>query len=295
MPRPKKLSPVTAYIAQLSPSSKKPQWCALNTIARRLAKKHTADTYPWHRMRYRNVVWVRSWLEARYKPATARRHMAAMRMVFQECVPLGLITTSRLYELMATKNIPGDSELPGHVIGLGDIGAMMTACGDSPLGHRDRAVLAVLCGAGLRVVEAARLSVESINLARMEIMVLGKGLKHRVVPISAMTAELICPWMTARTDRPGPLFPQGHTLKRDVLEPLTTSGIRKLITRLSGRALGRVVTPHDLRRTYITRLLEVGADVITVSNLVGHVDPKTTKRYDYRKDDRMRAAVEGAG
>lgn len=216
-------------------------------------------------------------------------------MVFQECVPLGLITTSRLYELMATKNIPGDSELPGHVIDLRDIGMMLNACGDGALGKRDRAILAVFYGGGLRVVEVARLTVASINLDRPEIMVLGKGLKHRVVPISAGTRDAIRPWWVVRTDRPGPFFPQGHTLKCATLQGLTTAGVCKVVMRLSKKALGRVVTPHDLRRTYITRLLEVGVDVITVSNLAGHVDPKTTKRYDYRKDDRMRAAVEGAG
>jgi integrase/recombinase XerD len=148
---------------------------------------------------------------------------------------------------------------------------------------RDRVLLQVAYACGLRLGELLHLQVSDIDSARMVIHVrLGKGAKDRLVPLSGrLLGELRTYW---RQHRPRTwLFP-GATPDR----PLTQSAVQRALCRIVRKAgLSKHVTPHTLRHSYATHLLEAGVDVVTVQRLLGHNDLQTTARYLHISTQRL--------
>jgi integrase/recombinase XerD len=140
---------------------------------------------------------------------------------------------------------------------------------------RDRTLLRTAYALGLRVSELVALRLEDIDAARGLVVVRqGKGAKDRLVPLSArLLAELRVYW---HHSRPRPwLFPGGRRGTH-----LTTAGVQRVVRRVARRAgLGKPISPHTLRHSYATHLLEAGCDLLTIQHLLGHKDLKTTARY----------------
>ncbi|HTG48447.1 MAG TPA: tyrosine recombinase XerC [Actinomycetota bacterium] len=157
---------------------------------------------------------------------------------------------------------------------------------------RDRAVLELLYGSGIRVGEAAGLAVSDVDLTRGRIRVLGKGSKTRDVPLSDDARDAIAAWLrggraTLAAEGSDALF---FNRKRKSLGP---RDIRALVEGYGGRSLpGRRVTPHTLRHTFATHLLEGGADIRAVQELLGHASVATTQRYTHVSRTRLFEAYE---
>ena len=159
--------------------------------------------------------------------------------------------------------------------------------GDDPLATvlalRDRAVLEVLYGSGLRVSEVAGLTLDRVDLDRGRVLVLGKGSKERELPLSDPAREAIRAWI--REGRPQ-MLGEGATTALFLNRKNTQLGVRD-IRRLVGRygdatlRTGRRVTPHTLRHSFATHLLEGGADIRAVQELLGHASVATTQRYTH--------------
>jgi integrase/recombinase XerD len=151
---------------------------------------------------------------------------------------------------------------------------------------RNRAILMTAYAAGLRVSEVVSLRVEDIDSRRMVIHVRrGKGHKQRYVMLSPRLLALLREyWRAARPQ--GWLFP-GHGTGR----PLTKGAVQRAC-RLARQAAGltKQVTPHTLRHSFATHLLEAGTDVVTIQALLGHTSLKTTSRYLHVSTERIRAA-----
>ncbi len=140
---------------------------------------------------------------------------------------------------------------------------------------RDRLLLQVAYACGLRISELVRLRVTDIDSGRMVVVVRqGKGQKDRLVPLSPrLLAELRAYWRRYRPD--GWLFPGA-----DPQRPLAASNVQRLCQRLVRRAgLTKPCTPHTLRHSYATHLLEAGVDVVTLQAILGHRDLHTTAHY----------------
>jgi site-specific recombinase XerD len=140
---------------------------------------------------------------------------------------------------------------------------------------RDRVLLRTAYALGLRVSELVALRVEDIDAARGLVVVRqGKGAKDRFVPLSArLLAELRAYWQHRRP-RPW-LFPGGRRGRH-----LTAAGVQRAVQRAARRAgLTKQVSPHTLRHSYATHLLEAGCDLLLIQRLLGHKDLKTTARY----------------
>ncbi len=159
------------------------------------------------------------------------------------------------------------------------------AVGSTPRAMRDRALVELLYGAGLRVSEAVGLTKASVDLDERLVRVLGKGGKERLVPLGRPAAEALRRYMALgrphldRRHRPD-LFlnARGGTLTR--------AGAFLILRRLADRAglePGRV-HPHLLRHSFATHLLEGGADLRSVQELLGHADVATTERYTHVSD-----------
>lgn len=146
---------------------------------------------------------------------------------------------------------------------------------------RDRALVELLYGAGLRVGEAVALDVRDLDLLAREVRVLGKGRKERSVPLPEAASRALAAWLEARR-RPGyqaePLFVSlaGARAGRRLGE----RAVRRLLARRAATAgvAGRV-HPHRLRHSYATHLLDMGADLREIQELLGHASLSTTQRY----------------
>jgi integrase/recombinase XerC len=152
---------------------------------------------------------------------------------------------------------------------------------------RDAAVLELLYGSGLRVGEVAGLTLDRVDLDRERVVVMGKGAKEREVPLSEPAVDALRSYLAEGRNRlsaPGSaaLF---FNRKR---KPLGTRDIRALVGRYGGRMLsGRRVTPHTLRHSFATHLLEGGADIRAVQELLGHASVATTQRYTHVSRSRV--------
>ena len=162
---------------------------------------------------------------------------------------------------------------------------------DAAVAARDRAILELMYGSGLRVSEVAGLTIERIDLDRGRVTVFGKGDKEREVPLGDPAREAVEAWLFVRDVlQPGSgdaLF----TNRRG--RPIGPRDIRRLVGRYAGATLsGRRVTPHTLRHSFATHLLEGGADIRAVQEMLGHASVATTQRYTHVSRSRLFEAYE---
>jgi len=144
---------------------------------------------------------------------------------------------------------------------------------------RDRALLELLYGSGLRVGELAGLSLDDLDLPSRTVRVLGKGRKERIVPFGGPAHEAMTAWLRAAA----PLREKGDP---DAVflnlrgGRLTDRAVRQILDRWVGRArIGRQISPHALRHSFATHLLDRGADIRSIQELLGHASLSTTQRY----------------
>lgn len=144
---------------------------------------------------------------------------------------------------------------------------------------RDRAVLELLYGSGLRVGEVCGLTVDRVDVRRGSVVVLGKGAKEREVPLSDPARDALMHYL--REGRPrlaaGGSAALFFNRRR---KPMTTRDVRAMVEQY-GSVVGRHVTPHTLRHSFATHLLEGGADIRAVQELLGHATLATTQRYTH--------------
>jgi len=159
---------------------------------------------------------------------------------------------------------------------------------------RDRACLELLYGSGLRVGEVAGLGVDGISLDRGRVLVLGKGSKEREVPMSEHAVEALRAYLALARPEMAPAGSTGLFFNRRK-KPFSERDIRSMVEQYAERVLpGRRVTPHTLRHSFATHLLEGGADIRAVQELLGHASVATTQRYTHVSRRRLFAAYQQA-
>jgi integrase len=151
--------------------------------------------------------------------------------------------------------------------------------------------VSVLYGAGLRRAEAAALDVADYDVETGALTVRsGKGNKQRIAYATNGGARAIADWLTVRGAEPGPLFVPAR-YGRILIRRLTPHALRAILVRRGREATVAHFSPHDLRRTFISDLLDAGADVSAVQKLAGHANVQTTLRYDRRPEAAKRRAA----
>jgi site-specific recombinase XerD len=167
----------------------------------------------------------------------------------------------------------------------GNTGAATVAA----VGLRDTALLEVLYGSGLRIAEATGLDVDDLDLARGRVVVWGKGGKQRTVPLSAPAVDSLRRWLG-----------DGRALMVTALSPAAAVFLNHRGRRLTPRDARRILDrravapthPHALRHTFATHLLDGGADLRVVQELLGHADVATTQRYTHVSKERLRSVFD---
>lgn len=243
---------------------------------------------------------LRSWLGAQggagASRSTVSRRAAAARTFFRWAARTGRVPGDPSVRLAAPgkdKHLPGVLR-QGQAEELMDLAAVASDDAD-PVAVRDRAVLELLYASGMRVGELTGLDVDDVDLSAGTARVLGKGNKERIVPFGRPAEQALCAWLgTARPQLVGPgsgpalfLGRRGRRLDQRQVR----SALQRLLQHLPDTPhLG----PHGLRHSAATHLLDGGADLRTVQELLGHSSLATTQLYTHVSTDRLRAAYRQA-
>ena len=236
---------------------------------------------------------VRAWLAALYRhgldAASIARKLAALRSFLKFLVRRGALPRNHARAVRGPR-------LPVRLVGflpVDDAFAMMDAAAGPAARvrtrERDHAIVELLYASGLRVSEVAGLDVDDVDQDRYALRVFGKGGKERMVPFGGTAKRALAAHLARRGGAAGPLFTSRGGRR------LTARSIHTIVRR-TARAAGitRRVTPHTLRHTFATHLLEGGADLRMIQELLGHSRLSTTQRYTHVDADRLMTVYDRA-
>jgi integrase/recombinase XerC len=244
---------------------------------------------------------VRSWLANQQIRGQARstlqRRAAAVRVFFSWALETGQITTNPAATLRSPKTV---RKLP-PVLEAADAASMLAAAiavadqDGGPVARRDVAILELLYATGVRVSELCGLDLDDLDPDRRVVRVLGKGRKERTVPLGAPAVRAVEAWLAngrgalVTTASGSAMFVGQRGLRIDP----------RVVRRVVHHALGTVdgapdLGPHGLRHAMATHLLEGGADLRSVQEMLGHASLATTQIYTHVSNDRLRSAFEQA-
>ncbi len=295
--------PAMVYLARLAPSGRRSQGSALEQIAHLLSSERLGwQELPWHLVRYQHAAAVRSWLADHRAPSTANTYRSALRGVMRECWRLGYLAYDELARILQVESVRGSRLLRGRALSRGELVAIFGHLlgQDAAAARRDAALVALLyASGGVRRTEASSLQLGDLNRGTGRMVVRGKGNKEREVWLTDEALQAVEDWIQVRGEEPGALLLPVEKDRRSVRhhEPggspsrLCESTVRLACRRRAAQAGLSAFSPHDLRRTSISDLLDLTGDLALVSELAGHANPATTKRYDRRPAENRRRAA----
>ena len=212
------------------------------------------------------------------------RTLNAVRMFYRYLLATKIVTSDPTAQVRA----PRTSKRLPRFLNLEEVDRLIAAPdGATPLGRRDSAMLELLFATGLRVSELLSLKVRDANLDAAHLSCLGKGNKERQVPISRAAIDRLRLYLS--TTRPALVRSQKHPalFLNNRGGPMTRQGFWKIL-KDHGAAAGLRLSPHVLRHTFATQLLERGADLRSVQVMLGHSDISTTQIYTHVNKDRLK-------
>lgn len=218
---------------------------------------------------------------------TIARRIAALRRFFGWAIRQGLAASDPT-ESVHTPTVKG--RLPRPLDEESVARLVSTEDEDAPAWRRsrDRAILEILYGSGLRVSEVCSLSLHSLSSDSSTLRVMGKGSKERIVPVSKPTVHALHRWLTLRNEVAGENAGEMLFLSSRG-NPMTRRDVARLLDIACERA-GIVggTHPHALRHSFATHLMDNGADTRSIQELLGHRDASTTQRYTHVSKERLR-------
>lgn len=245
-----------------------------------------------------NTLHLRGWLSRMYgelQPSSIARKLSAIRSLYRFLHGRGLVEANP-GTLVAT---PKQKKALPKVVPIDEVVALLEAPkADSPLGARDRAILEVLYGGGLRVSELCDLDLAHLDRRGGMVRVFGKGSKERIVPLGRKAWQALDVWLSLR--------PRLFAAQRPGQDPaalfvnyrggrLSPRWIARSIDRyVHLLALQRKVHPHALRHSFATHLLDNGADLRGIQELLGHASISTTQRYTHVSVEQLMAVYDKA-
>ncbi len=218
-------------------------------------------------------------------PATVMRKLSAIRGLYRYVVSVGVQGVSPL-QADPTANLPA-AQLRRHlpnVLSIEEVAALIAQPDTkTPRGLRDRAMLELVYAAGLRVSELVGLSRGDLNLDLGLVRCIGKGSKERVVPVGRPALEAVRTYLSTRRDAAAALF-LGNKGK-----PLSRVSFWRIV-RVYARQAGirTPISPHTFRHSFATHMLDGGADLRAIQELLGHANIATTQIYTHISADRLR-------
>ncbi|MGH2739762.1 MAG: site-specific tyrosine recombinase XerD [Actinomycetota bacterium] len=228
----------------------------------------------------------------RYEASSVARALAAVRSLHRFLVRDGRAEADPA-EAVARPKVPRSLPKP---LSQDEVGLLLEAPGrEGPVALRDSALLETLYGAGLRISELVALDVDDVDLDEGSVRAMGKGSKERIIPLGRYGVKALERYLVqARAELAGPRT-RGALFLNQRGGRLTRQGCTNIVKTMARRAgIRHRVTPHMLRHSFATHLLEGGADVRVVQELLGHARLSTTQIYTLITSDRLRDVYESA-
>jgi integrase/recombinase XerD len=219
-------------------------------------------------------------------PATISRKTAALRSFYRHLRREELVAD----DPTATVSPPAKSRKLPHVLSYAEVKRLLdSATGSDPIALRDRALLEVMYGCGLRASEAVGLEVTEIDLRRGFVRPHGKGSKERIVPVGREATGAVTRYLRAGRPELVGSKPEGKLFVNFRGGALTRQGLYKIIQRHALEAgLAGKMSPHTLRHTFATHLLSGGCDLRSVQEMLGHADVSTTQLYTHLSGEQIK-------
>ncbi|MEO8288770.1 MAG: site-specific integrase [Chloroflexota bacterium] len=287
--------PAAVYLARLAPGSRRTMQTSLDLIAGLLTSyKYNIQTLDWGALRYQHTAAVRALLAELYAPSTANKMLCALRGVLREAWRLGQMSAEDYRRAADVGSVRGETVPAGRELKTGQLHALMQVCGRDPgaAGPRDAAILGIMYSAGLRRAEIVALDLADYQRESRQLIVRGKGRKERIAHLIEGAEAALADWIAVRSLAPGPLFWPVNKGGKPVKRRLTTQAVYNILRKRALEAGIPAASPHDLRRTYVSNLLDKGADIAIVARMAGHANVQTTARYDRRPEEAKRKAAD---
>jgi integrase/recombinase XerC len=223
--------------------------------------------------------------------ATVSRKLSALRTFFRFLIREGKIRDNPLTGISGPKS---GRSIPVFLTVDEVFSLLESPDSRDPFRSRDRAILELLYSTGMRVAELVSRNIDDLDFESEMLRVTGKGNKQRIVPVGSPALEAVRAWLPERRkiiNKPNARGRQGE-LQAIFLNGrggrLTTRSVERFVAKYAARAgLRQTVTPHALRHSFATHLLEMGADLRSVQELLGHASLSTTQRYTHLTLDHL--------
>lgn len=221
-----------------------------------------------------------------FKPRTLARKLSALRSFFKFLLREGLVTHNPA-ELLLTPKL--DRTLPKFLSEDEMVLFIEAPDAETDSGRRDRAILETLYSAGIRVSELVGLDVVDVDIVGNIIKVKGKGRKERLVPIGNKAAAALRDYLSRRRHQSRAVYLNKNGTR------LSDRGVRNIVNKhMLKAALAQHISPHVLRHSFATHLLNRGADLRSVQELLGHVNLSTTQIYTHVSTERLKKVYDQA-
>ncbi len=235
-----------------------------------------------------NALHVQQYLASLYlsnSASSVARKMSSLRAFFRHCLRLGLLSTDPLVGLAGPK-------LPKYIpiyLTVDEVFSLLEEPKKQDnLFQRDRAIMELIYSTGMRVSEAAASNLADMDFEARMIRIRGKGDKERMAPFGRTAAEVLLQWLPLRSQLTAARITRGDKPEQAALflnsrgTRLTARSIERMVAAYGQRAGIRVqVTPHALRHSFATHLVEMGMDLRMVQELLGHASLSTTQKYTH--------------
>ncbi|MBN1342838.1 MAG: tyrosine recombinase XerC [Phycisphaerae bacterium] len=228
-----------------------------------------------------------------YSKATVARKLATLRSFYKFCVKRGYKDANPVAPIRTPKQ---DKRLP-KFLEVNQVKALLDAPNDGTLlGSRDRAMLETLYSTGIRVSELVGLNIDDVDFLGEAVIVRGKGRKERVTPIGPTALTAIRKYIELRQrDSRSPGFDQQALFVNKHGQRLSTRSVRRKLDKyLLQVGLDPDISPHTLRHTFATHMLNAGADLRSVQELLGHQSISTTQIYTHLTTNRLKEVYDQA-
>ena len=232
------------------------------------------------------------WLDRKGEKASSlARKLACLRSFYRFLVREGSVQHNPA-EGLKTPKLP---KLLPRVLTKDDAGALMEfPTGQSLLSLRDRALLETLYSTGARVSEAVGINMGDLSLAEGLVLLRGKGRKERVVPVSQVAIDAIIRYRDSLASSAGSHQSSAPVFVNHRGGRITTRSVARIVAQYSRLLAGGAVSPHALRHSFATHLLDEGADLRAIQEMLGHASLSTTQKYTHLAADQLAAVYDRA-
>jgi len=287
-------NPMVVFLSSKSASSRYTYSLDLKKISTLLGYPDPY-TCPWGALKFQHTQAIRTRLteiisSRTNKPlsfVTINRQLSALRGVLKAAWRLGEMNAEDYYRAVDVEGVKGKTLPAGRELTDDEITRLLEVCAEDNItaGVRDAAIIALTYSCGLRRSELIGLNLTDYDSSRELLIIHGKRNKERTAYIVNEAALAVKDWLRIRGDWEGALFVSFRDCSCKLTHRrMTGQAIYNLLVKRGQQAGIMFFTPHDLRRTFVSRLLESGVDISTVAKMAGHASVITTARYDKRPE-----------